>query len=104
MKPGESQSPIYNQILELENINLYELTLEVKKKGGTVLDLNTDCVVCEFAKFPFKLDDMNNMIGYYHDQEQLVPKYKLEEGTSRVKYSKLRRYLRMDKYKSEDYN
>ena len=74
MKPEESETQIYNMVFELENINLYELTLEIKRRGGTVLDLNIDCVVCEFEKFPFKLEDENNMRGYYHDQEHLVPK------------------------------
>ena len=59
--------------------------------------------MCEL-KFPCKLDDENNIRGYYHDQEHVVPKYKLEEGTSRVKHSKLQRYLRTDKYRYEDYN
>ena len=83
-------------VLVLENINLYVLTLEIKRMGGIVLDLNTDCVVCEFEKSPFKLDDENNIRGYYHDQEHLFPKYKLEQGTSGVKHSKLQRYLRTD--------
>ena len=61
MKPEESETPVCNMVLELENINLYELTLEIKRKGGTVLDLNTDGVVCELEKFPLKLDDNNNM-------------------------------------------
>ena len=30
MKPEESETPIYNMALELENINLHELTLEIK--------------------------------------------------------------------------
>ena len=34
----------------------------------------------------------------------MVPKYQLEEGTSRVKHSKLLVYLRTDKYRYEDYN
>ena len=89
MKPEESETPVYKMVLELGNINLYELTLEIKRKGGTVLDLNTDCVVCEFEKLPFEIDDENNIRGYYHDQEHLVPMCKLEEGTSRVKHSKL---------------
>ena len=59
-------------VLEPENINLYELTLEIKRKGGLVLDLKTDCVVCEFEKFPFKMDDSNNIIGFYHYQEHIV--------------------------------
>ena len=104
MKSEESETPVYNMVLELEDIYLYELTLEIKRKGGTVLDLSTDCVLCEFAKFPFAMDDNNNILGYYHDQEHVVPKYKLEEGASKVKHSKLQRYLRADKYRYEDYN
>jgi len=103
MKTEESETPIYNMVLELGNINLYELSLEIEKKGGVVLDLNTDCIVCEFEKFPFKLDEYNNIIGYYHDKEHLNPKYKLENGTNRVKYSKLQKYVRIEKYKDEDY-
>ena len=34
----------------------------------------------------------------------MVPKFKLEEGTSRVKHSKLQTYVRTDKYICEDYN
>ena len=104
MKPEDSETPVDNMALELENINLYELTLDMKRKGGTVLDLNTDCVVCEFEKFIFKLDDENNIRGYHHDQEHLVPKYKFEAGTSRLKHSRLQRYLRTDKCRYEDYN
>ena len=66
--------------------------------------MNTDCVICEFETFPFQLDNTNNILGYYHDQEHLNPKYKLEEGTNRVKYSKLQKYVRTNKYKYEDYN
>ena len=98
MKPEESETPVYNMVLKLENINLYEPTPEIQRKGGSVLDLNTDCVACEFAKFPFKLDDENKLRGYYHDQEHVVPRSKLEEGTSRAKHSKLQRYLRTEKY------
>ena len=58
------------------NINLDESSLEVKRKGGTAL--NTDCVVCEFDEFPFQLDNKTNIIGYYHDEANLFPKYKLE--------------------------
>jgi len=90
-------------VLEMENINLYELSLEVKRKGGTALDLNTDCVVCEFDESPFQLDQKNNIIGYYHDEANLVPKYKLEEGEQRVKHAKLQKFIRTDKHEHKDY-
>ena len=85
MKAEEAESLICNVCLELENTNLYELTLEIKREGGTVLDLNTDRVICEFEKFPFKLNENNNILGYYHDNELKNPTYKLEERTSQVK-------------------
>ena len=96
MKPEESETPIYNMVLELENIHLSEITLKIKKKGGTVLDLKTDCIVCEFDKFPVKLDDNNNIDGYYHDELKTVHKYKLEEGNTRVKHVKLQNYRRVE--------
>ena len=88
MKAEETEIPVYNMVLDLENINLDELTLEIKKNV-----MNTDCVVCEFDKFPFKLDDNNDVIDYYRDQEQIVHNYKLDEGSKRVKHSKLQRYI-----------
>ena len=33
----------------------------------------------------FKLDEYSNAFGFYHDHEYVNPKYKLEEGTSRIK-------------------
>ena len=50
------------------------------------------------------MDDNNNILAYYHAQEHSVPKYKLEEGASRVKRSKLQRYVRTDTYIYEEYN
>ena len=60
-KAEETETPIYNMILELEIINLYELVKEIKANGGTVLDVNTDCCACVFPddKFPFVLNGNN---------------------------------------------
>ena len=70
-----SETPIYNQILEIEMINLYELCEEVRSFDGTVLDVNTDCVVCTFPdnKLPFEVDEDQRVKGYYHDKEKAVP-------------------------------
>ena len=38
-KTEESETPIYNMTLELENINLYEMCEEIRRLGGTVLDV-----------------------------------------------------------------
>ncbi len=52
----------------------------VKNNNGTVLDVNTDAVVCIFEndKLPFQLDDIN-IKGFYYDTKKLIPKYKLED-------------------------
>ena len=65
-------------VIELEIINLYELYKEINNKGGTILDVNTDCCVCTFKdnKVPFELDDTGNIKGYYHDKEEKVYKYR----------------------------
>jgi 5-methylcytosine-specific restriction protein A len=44
----ETESPIYNQILELEAIELHKLKTIIESKNGLVLDLNTDCISCVF--------------------------------------------------------
>lgn len=87
-------------VLELENINLYKLYKEIEKHDGKVLDVNTDCCTCKFKdnKFPFETDEHNNLVGYYHDSDKLVPKYRLEESKERLKTELLPRWKRTEKY------
>ena len=40
----ENEIPIYNQILQQEQIELHKLMKIVKNNKGTVLDVNTDAV------------------------------------------------------------
>ena len=42
----ENKIPIYNQILQQEQIELHKLMMIVKNNKGTVLDVNTDAVSC----------------------------------------------------------
>lgn len=95
----ETESPIYKQIIELENIKMYELKSLIESKGGVVLDLNTDCCSCVFPNnvFPFELLDEENIKGYYYDEEQKKPMYKLEEK-DRLKYEKCKQKLRTEVY------
>ena len=46
----ETEAPIYNQIVELEAIELHKLKRIIESKGGLCLDLNTDCISCVFKK------------------------------------------------------
>ena len=99
-KCEETETPIYNMVIELEIINLYELYKEINNKGGTILDVNTDCCVCTFKdnKVPFELDDAGNIKGYYHDKEEKVYKYRLEEKSDRLKCQMLPKWQRTQKY------
>ena len=94
-KTEESETPIYNMTLEMENINLYEMCEEIRRLGGTVLDVNTDGAVCVFPddRVPFRTRD-GVIKGYYYDKEQQVPKYRLESNAQRVKIGHLPRWKR----------
>lgn len=74
----ETESPLYNQIIQIENIMMHELKTIIEQKGGNVVSINTDCCYCEFpGEFPFKMaQDGINIEGYYFGDD--VYKYKLE--------------------------
>ena len=57
----ENEIPIYNQIIQQEQIELQKLIMIIKNNKGTVLDVNTDAVSCIFEgdELPFKLDGIN---------------------------------------------
>ena len=92
----ETEAPIYNMVLELEAIELHKLTDIIKSKGGEVLDLVTDCVVCSFPndQQPFELDGVN--IKDY-EFSQNVPKYKLEHKETRLKVEMMKNHIRTEK-------
>ncbi len=52
----ETEAPIYNQILQQEQIELRKLSQLIQAHSGVVLDYNTDAVICTFPnnKFPFE--------------------------------------------------
>ena len=80
----ETESPIYNMIIDMEAIELDRLMKVVWDAEGYSLDLKTDCVSCVFKKYrmPFTLEEgSRHLKGYYWDAKGKVPKYKLEEDT-----------------------
>ena len=99
-KVEESETPLYNMTLELENINLYEMCEEIQRLGGTVLDVNTDCAVCTFKdnKMPFDVGDDNVIRGYHYDTEGAVPKYRLVPDAQRLQVGHLPKWKRTDNY------
>ena len=97
----ESESPIYNQILEQEAIELHKLSKIIENKNGYILDLSTDCVSCVFPDgvLPFELEG-NNIKGFYYDYDNKFHKYKIENKADdyRLKVSKMKQYIRTEKY------
>jgi energy-coupling factor transporter ATP-binding protein EcfA2 len=96
----ETESPIYNQIVQMENILLHEMIIMIQNKGGRVLDVNTDCVYCEFPNdnLPFELVN-NNINSYYWGDG--VYKYKLESIDKRLTVERMKQYIRTDIYTSK---
>ena len=97
----ETEAPIYEMILELEAIELHKLAEIIKSKDGKVLDLITDCVVCQFPDnvCPFSSQDGLNLDGF--EFAPGVPKYKLEHKEDRLKVERKKDYCRTETFKYE---
>ena len=96
----ETESAIYNQIVELEAIELHKLGQIIKANDGKILDLNTDSISCVFKgnDLPFDLEDDVNVKGFYYDEAKTIAKYKIEHKDERLKISRLEKYKRSDMY------
>ena len=75
----ETESPIYNQILQQEQIELHKLGQLIQAHSGVILDYNTDAVNCTFEgnKFPFELVEDIQLNGHYWDKLNTVHNIKL---------------------------
>ncbi len=84
----ETEAPIYNQILQQEQIELHKLSKLVESYGGLVLDYNTDAINCTFPDnmFPFESVEDIQLNGHYWDQSNTVYKYKIEYNKERLKF------------------
>ncbi len=93
----ETESPIYNQIVQIENILIHKLKVLIESKNGVVIDLNTDACTCIFSddKFPFKMLDNENLDGYFYDKN--TPMYKLE-FKDRLKHERCKQMIRTETY------
>ena len=79
----------------MQALQLEKITLTIS------LTISTDCVSCVFPKdvFPFAMEDDNvNVKGFYYDDAQTHPKYKLEQKESRLKHEKLPNFVRTTEY------
>jgi hypothetical protein len=101
----ETESPLYEMVLEMEAIELHQLGSVVQANKGVLLDLSTDCVSCCFPKnvLPFTLaEDGVNLNGFYYDEEETKPKYKLEQKEGRLKHERLPNHRRTLQYEFAD--
>ena len=92
----ETDAPIYNQILDIEAMELHKLKCIIESKNGVCLDLKTDCITCMFENdiFPFEMMDDINLSGYYYDDDNKMPKYKLEPCLGRLVIPRMEKYKR----------
>lgn len=71
----ESESPLYNMILDMEAVLVHKLKKQIEKNNGVVVDIMTDCITCYFnSKFPFKIDKDNNIDCMYYEKNKPVVK------------------------------
>ncbi len=93
----ETESLIYNQILQQEQIELHKLEELIKAHSGVILDRNTDAVNCIFPEnnFPFELVENIQLNGHYWDKSE-VYKYKIEYNKERLKTFKMQETLRLN--------
>jgi hypothetical protein len=68
-----TNSIIYQQIMDLEAIELHKLKSLVEKNNGHVVAYNTDCIKCWFDN-----DKPMDIFDYFWDDEKTVRKYKYE--------------------------
>ena len=70
----ETELPIYNQILQQEQIEIHKLMKLVQSHGGIVLNVNPDAVNCVFEdnKLPFSLvEDIQLDVHHWDDKISL---------------------------------
>lgn len=96
----ETEKPIYDFVLQLEAIEMHKLSQIIEKNGGKILEYKTDCVVFHHPSdvFPFELIDEKNVKGFYFDDDEKVPKYKMEKFGGFMSCERKPRYIRTDKF------
>lgn len=77
--------PVFIQIIQMENIEIFELSKMIKHNGGLIHAFSTDCV--KYYGPTFKIDQV---------------KYKFEEPRA-LTYERMARYKRINQYVHEDF-
>ncbi len=97
---NESESPIYNQILEIEAIELHKLITIIQEHNGKVLYVNTDSVSCVFPT-----NEIVDIKKYYWNEMRNEYKYKFEEKYMDDEFENLmNQYNQLDKKDKKNCN
>ena len=96
----ETESPFYNQIIQMENVLMHKLKLIIESKNGTILDVNTDAISCTFPDdvFPFKMLNDVDIDVFFYDKDKKEPMFKLE-NKDRLKHERCKQMIRTETYK-----
>ncbi len=104
----EIERLLFDQIVQQEIIELHKLKMHVESKGGIITYLKTDAITRTFPgeKCPINLIDDKYINVFYWDDEKTIAKYKLEPVGKHVKYPKMEKYMRKEKYalESQEWN
>jgi len=75
----DSYTPIYNQIIDLEAIELHKAQKLLTKYNGFILEVNTDCAVAEFKSIRDIKNCKKEIDSIFWDDDEQVKKYKWDE-------------------------
>jgi hypothetical protein len=67
-------TPIYDQIIAMENVSMYELEKIILENDGDILERNTDSIL-------FECEQKINIDDYFWDTDKSVNKYRYEKPT-----------------------
>lgn len=79
---------IYHQVLDVEAMELHKLKTIIKKNGGHVTHLSTDCCECWFNKNR-KLD----ISKYFWDNDKTILKYRYDEKDEPPTYERKKKFV-----------
>ena len=90
----ETETPIYNMVLDMEAVLLHRLIKKIENNDGVVVDVMTDCATCYFkGAFPFKVFDDNNIDCLYYEKNKPIIKLESEydyyDNDSRLKVQRM---------------
>ncbi len=78
-----SYVPIFNQVLDLEAIELYKIQKLLKSHGGKPVYLNTDQVVAQFEHDKQINNVKVSIENHYWDAKKEIPKYSIESSINK---------------------